>query len=156
MRNWPSVPPCKDDNAWFTMVPLKALSDRVEIRNECLQSWKKNYFQLFFFTKWRWTSPGECTDCTFHIGFTFRSCYCLFTSWSTRRCPWHLKNRILKKKLFRIFISYVTLWVPMGFLKKFKPKRSSCLANNSKHIESRTDLTEDWSNSIKRRACLRM
>ena len=27
-----SDPPCKDDNAWFTKVPLKALSDQHWIR----------------------------------------------------------------------------------------------------------------------------
>ena len=28
-----SDPPCKDGNAWFTTVPLKALSDQVWIRD---------------------------------------------------------------------------------------------------------------------------
>ena len=61
MRNWPSDSPCKDDKAGFTMGPLKALSDRVGIRNECLRSLKKIIFNcFFFFTKWRWTSPGDC------------------------------------------------------------------------------------------------
>ena len=31
-----SDPPCKDDNAWFTTVPLKAVSDQILIRYECL------------------------------------------------------------------------------------------------------------------------
>ena len=48
MRNWPSDSPCKDDKAGFTMVPLKALLDRVGIRNECLRSLKKIIFNCFF------------------------------------------------------------------------------------------------------------
>ena len=31
-----SDPPCKDDNARFTTVPLKAVSDQILIRYECL------------------------------------------------------------------------------------------------------------------------
>ena len=35
-----SDPPCKDDNAWFTMVPLKGLTDQVWIRTSCICFWK--------------------------------------------------------------------------------------------------------------------
>ena len=45
-----SDPPCKDGNAWLSMVPLKALSDQAWIRYQCLRL-KTNYFQLWFLYK---------------------------------------------------------------------------------------------------------
>ena len=39
-----SDPTCKDDNSWFTRVPLKALSDQVWIKYQCFC-----FFKLFIF-----------------------------------------------------------------------------------------------------------
>ena len=43
-------PPCKDDNARFTMVLLKALSDKAEL-DIMFIFLKTNNFQLWMFTK---------------------------------------------------------------------------------------------------------
>ena len=42
-----SDPPCKDGNAWFTTVLLKALSDQVWIKYQCL-----NFKIIFFVPLW--------------------------------------------------------------------------------------------------------
>ena len=47
-----SDPPCKDDNARFTTVPLKALSDQVyRIRYQCLKFQKLIIFNCGFSSK---------------------------------------------------------------------------------------------------------
>ena len=41
-----SDPPCKDGNTWFTMVPLKDLSDQVWIRTSCICLWKLLFWNV--------------------------------------------------------------------------------------------------------------